>query len=90
MYNGPYLVLLSPVFLCPRRRTKTSTIKMSVAEMTSPNLHSHFDMAFGSLVLNCNSIYLGVSTRGSEKRISSAEELFGWLPPSTSLAVFIS
>ena len=58
--------------------------------MAFPHLPWHFDLAFSSLVLKCSSNSLGGLIRGSENRISSAEELFDWLPPSASLTVFIS
>ena len=91
MYIGPYLVLFSQVFLSVQDVVPIErTIKVSLTEMVFPHLPWHFDMVFGNLVPKCSSNYIGRSTRGSENRISSAEELFSWLPPSASFAIFIS
>ena len=68
MYNGPYLVLFSPVLQSIQDvEPKERTIKVSVAIMVFPHLPWQFDMTFRSLILNCSSNSLGESTRGSEK-----------------------
>ena len=46
-------------------------------------------MAFGRVVLKSSSNSSGGSNLGSENRISSIKQFFGWLPLSTWLTVFI-
>ena len=91
MYNRPYSVLYLLVFLSAQDVVlKECTVKVIEVEMAFLHLLLHFDMVFGSLVLKCSSNCSGGLTQTPENQISSAEELFSWLPPSGLLAVSIS